>query len=116
MADNKLARLSGDLSLENRTEISNLPFIKRNNDQIVFWSVTPSGDYVKDCTTGREFGALALDHMVEADFAPLLTWCISDMPPHKDWSGIEIGFLEFFSEIAVSNFTSRCIKFGNLSN
>ena len=115
MTETMIGRLSENIAEKNRTEISNLPFIKINNDQIVFWSVRPSGDYAKDCGTGREYGALALEHMVEADFLPLLTWCIMDMPRKKDCSGIEVGFLEFFSEMAVSK-TSNDELFRQLDN
>ena len=115
MAETKTG-LSEDLAVKNRTEITTLPFIKKKNDQIVFWSVNPSGDYDKDCKTGREYAFLALDHMVKADFAPLLTWCIMEMPRKENCSGIEVGFLEIFSEIAVSNFISTCNQFGKLSN
>ena len=87
--------------IKDKKNIPNLPFVKRNKDHIVFWSVKPSGDYAKDCQTGRKYGALALEHMVKADFRPLFTWCIMDMPRKNDCSGIEVGFLEFFSEIAV---------------
>jgi len=116
MAGAKTGRLSEDLAVTNRTEIPDLPFIKKKNDQIVFWSVKPSGDYVKDCQTGREYASLALEHIEKADFAPLLTWCIMDMPRKKDCSGIEVGFLEFFAETAVSNFTSSFNQFRKLSN
>jgi len=108
--------LSEDVAVNNKTETPNLPFIKRNKDHIVFWSVKPSGDYVKDCQTGREYAASALKHMKQADFGPLLTWCIMDMPRKKDCSGIEVGFLEFFAEMAISNFTSSDSCFRKLSN
>ena len=104
MTESKITKLSEYHEAKKRTKIKDLPFIKMNKDQIVFWSVKPSGDYVKDCKMGRDFGALALEHMGRADIAPLLTWCILDMPRKIDCSGIEVGFLEFFAEIAVSNF------------
>lgn len=116
MSGTKVRRLSEDLAVKNRIEIADLPFIKRINDQIFFWSVSPCGDHVKDCEKGREYGALALKHMVEADFAPLLIWCITDMPRRKDFSGIEVGFLEFFAEMAVSNFASYYTELGKLSS
>jgi hypothetical protein len=109
-------RLLEDLATKNINEITNLPFIKKKNDQFFFWSVKPSGDYVKDCKMGREYGALALKHMKQADFIPLLTWCIMDMPRNKDCSGIEVGFLEFFAEIAVSDFNENIELFRNLDN
>jgi hypothetical protein len=63
---------------------------------------------------GREYAALALKYMVEADFKPLLTWCLMDMPRKKDCSGIEVGFLEFLAEIAVINSNLKLL--GKLSN
>lgn len=105
-----------NFAVDNKTEIPNLPFIRKNKDQIVFWSAKPSGDYVKDCQTGREYAVSALKHMEQADFVPLLTWCIMDMPKKKDCSGIEVGFLEFFAEMAISNFTSSNGRFRKLSN
>ena len=33
---------------KDKKDILNLPFIKKNKNYIVFWSVKPSGDYVKD--------------------------------------------------------------------
>jgi hypothetical protein len=105
MTKAKITKLSKYNEAKNRTKITDLPFIKKRNNLIDFWSVKPSGDYDKDCQMGREYGALALERMKQADFAPLLTWCILDMPRKKDCSGIEVGFLEFFSEITVSNFT-----------
>ena len=116
MAETKTGHLSENFAEKYGTKIEDLPFIKIRNDQIVFWSVKPTGDYDKDCKTGREYGSLALDHMAKADFAPLLTWCIMEMPRKENCSGIEVGFLEIFSEIAVSNFISTCIQFGKLSN
>ena len=116
MTESKITKLSKYHESENRTEIKYLPFIKMNKDQIVFWSVKPSGDYVNDCQMGREYGALALEYMRQADFAPLLTWCILDMPRKKDCSGIEVGFLEFFAEIAVSSFISNFNLIRKLSN
>jgi hypothetical protein len=115
MTETMTGRLSENLDKKIRTEIPNLPFIKQNDGQIVFWSVRPSGDYAKDCRTGREYGALALEHMVKADFSPFLTWCIMDMPRKKDCSGIEVGFLEFFAEIASSK-ASKNERFRLLEN
>ena len=116
MAEIKIGRLSEVLAKNNGTKIEDLPFVKIKNDQIVFWSVNPTSDYVKDCKTGQKYGALALDHMVKADFAPLLIWCIMGMPRRENCSGIEIGFLEYFSEVVVYNYISTCNQFGKLSN
>ena len=115
MTTPKVGRLVDVLAEKQKTKILNLPFIKKKNNQIFFWSVRPSGDYVKDCQTGRKYAAVALEHMDQADFEPLLTWCIMDMPRKKDCSGIEVGFLEFFSEIAVSK-TSNDELFRQLDN
>ena len=85
-----------------KINILDIPFVNKTKDEIIFWSVKPSGDYIKDCQTGKAYGELAIKHMIQADFKPFLTWCVSDMPSKKDFSGIEVGFLEFFSELAVS--------------
>ena len=116
MAEIGTERLSEDLTANSRRENIDLPFIKKEKDRIVFWSVKPSGDYVKDCQKGREYALLALHHMQQTDFIPLLTWCIMDMPRKKDCSGIEVGFLEFFAETAVTTFTSNFDEFSKLSN
>ena len=99
--DEFMGLLSNDKVNNEKQDILNLPFIKRDKNRIVFWSVKPSGNYVKDCQIGRKYGALALEHMVKADFRPFFTWCIMDMPRKEHCSGIEVGFLEFFSDIAV---------------
>ena len=116
MADTGTERLSEDLAANDRMENIDLPFIKKGKDRIVFWSVKPSGNYVKDCQKGREYASLALHHIQQADFIPLLTWCIMDMPRKKDCSGIEVGFLEFFAETAVTISTSNFEVFRKLSN
>jgi hypothetical protein len=82
--------------------ILGLPFVKKTKDGIIFWSVKPSGNYNNDCQTGKAYGELAIKHMIQADFKPFLTWCVLDMPSKKNFSGIEVGFLEFFAEQAVS--------------
>lgn len=78
-----------------------LPFIKKRNSRIVFWDVQPSGDYALDCQTGRKYASLALEHMLKEDFIPIFTWVIMDMPRKEDVTGLEVGFLEFFAEIAI---------------
>ena len=55
MIETMIRKLSKDHEAKNRADIENLPWIKENNGQIVFWSVKPSGDYFKDCQTGREY-------------------------------------------------------------
>ena len=78
-----------------------LPFITKRNDHIIFWDVESSGDYALDCQTGRTYASLALEHMIKRDFVPIFTWAIMDMPRKEDATGIEVGFLEFFAEIAI---------------
>jgi len=78
-----------------------LPFVTKRNDQIVFWDVESSGDYALDCQTGRTYASLALEHMIKEDFVPIFTWAIMDMPRKEYATGIEVGFLEFFAEIAI---------------
>lgn len=116
MAETGTKRLPEDFPAAGGMENTDLPFIKKEKDSIVFWSVKPSGDFDKDCQTGREFAILALHHMRQADFLPLLTWCIMDMPRKEDCSGIEVGFLEFIAEAAVKRSTSNFEEFITFSN
>jgi hypothetical protein len=39
--------------------------------------------------------------MIKEDFVPIFTWAIMDMPRKEYATGIEVGFLEFFAEIAI---------------
>ena len=96
--------------------LTDLPFIKIENEQIVFWNVAPSGDYDEDCQIGRKYASLALRHIKQANLNPFLTWCIMDMPRKKDCSGIEVGFLEFFTEIVATSSTFNFEELRKLSN
>jgi len=78
-----------------------LPFITKRSDRIIFWDVESSGNYALDCQKGRRYASLALEHMIKEDFVPIFTWAIMDMPRKEDATGIEVGFLEFFAEIAI---------------
>lgn len=43
--------------------VEDLPFVKRQDDGLLFWSVSPSGDYAKDCRIGRNHALDALEHL-----------------------------------------------------
>ncbi len=96
------------MNQESRNELSEtiqtqpLPFVKKNENSIHFWNVKPSGDYVKDCETGRSYARVAFEHMKRTDFIALFTWCVMDMPAREHCSGIEVGFLEYFAERATA--------------
>ena len=97
-----------EINWENRNKLSDsiktqaLPFVKKTKNSIHFWNVRPSGDYIKDCETGRSYGAMAFEHMTRTDFIALFTWCVLDMPKREHSSGIEVGFLEYFAERATA--------------
>jgi len=91
-----------DLNAEtDESKTLDLPFIAKRNDRICFWDVEPSGNYALDCQTGRAYASLALEHMIKEDFVPIFIWAIMDMPKKEDATGIEVGFLEYFAEIAI---------------
>ena len=90
-----------------KQEITDLPFVKKrtgNMDGNHFWTVQPSGEYIKDCQTGTAYAALALEYMKYDGSAYLLTWCVLDMPRKKKEGGlgIEVGFLSFMAKAAMS--------------
>lgn len=74
-----------------------LPKPKGNQLGRCFWHVKPSGDYGKDCVTGR---ALALEYLSFAeektgDCPPFLPWIVRDMP-----RALTVGFLTMVSYAA----------------
>ena len=80
-----------------------LPFVKRLDDGLLFWSVSPSGDYAKDCRTGRNYAVDALEHLVRDPDRCLL----SDMAlamirvgDAKSQQGLLIGFWEAIQHYA----------------
>jgi hypothetical protein len=90
-----ISRLSFVAARDGKT----LPKPKGNQLGRCFWHVKPSGDYGKDCVTGR---ALALEYLAleEEDtggqgYLPLI---VGDMP--RALTGIEVGFLTMVSYAA----------------
>ena len=87
------------------SEWTDLSFVKRRIEGrkrgcgLNYWAVTPSGDYVADCNTGR---ALALEYLgfVSKSAFPL-QFIVLDMPRGEGRSGIEIGFLSAVSRAAM---------------
>lgn len=98
-------------------EITSLPFVRnatkaevkaRPKFPRIFWSVQPTGDYVADCETGKQYAIQALDYMTDKHFTPLLGWAVDDMIHlGRERSGIEVGFL---SEIARHAIVGTMIK------
>lgn len=66
-----------------------------------FWQVAPTGNYGADCDTGAAYAALALDYMVAANTPQVLQWAVFDMiAAGRRHSGIEVGFMSAFGQIA----------------
>ena len=91
-----------------RQEITDLPFVKKRTkgmERNHFWAVKPTEDYTKDCQIDATYGALALEYMIENNNPYILTSFILDMARSyrdDDHHGIEVGFLHFIGEAAVS--------------
>lgn len=68
-----------------------------------FWDIRPTGDYIIDCNTGRQYGALALKFMREEGDTPFLTQIVFDMMKNTNSKnkGIEVGFLHFIASAAM---------------
>ena len=84
------------------------------NGGIIFWNVTPSGDYQKDWDSGDSMGLEALEFMAgRADFGlpgDLLVRVVLDMPREDDRTGIELGFLRcigYFAALARQTFGDK---------
>jgi hypothetical protein len=66
-----------------------------------YWDVQPTGDYGPDCATGARYAALALDFMVSSRSPQIFQWAVFDMmTAGRAHSGIEVGFLSTFGQIA----------------
>jgi hypothetical protein len=66
-----------------------------------YWDVQPTGDYGPDCATGARYAALALDFMVSSRSPQIFQWAVCDMmTAGRAHSGIEVGFLSTFGQIA----------------
>lgn len=72
-----------------------------------YWHVSSSGNYHTDCATGEQYATLAVDYMVAARSPHLLAWIVSDMMAMcRLHSGIEVGFLSTFGQLA----TQACAR------
>ncbi|MBY0430774.1 MAG: hypothetical protein K2Q10_06230 [Rhodospirillales bacterium] len=76
-----------------------LPFVRKGKKaEAAFWAVTPSGNWSKDCETGRNYAVMLATHMLAHRQRHLLGWVLSDMARVMSrrgvpLSGIEVGFL-----------------------
>lgn len=63
----------------------------------LFWSVQPTGDFMRDSATGAEYAPVALGDMVAANAPEILSWAVLDMmaPPNAR-PAIKVGFLSAF--------------------
>lgn len=89
--------------------VLSLPFVRDTSAQEqaagaaprCFWHVMPTGDYGADCATGASYAELALDYMVAANSPQILQWAVFDMMTvNRRHSGIEVGFMSAFGQIA----------------
>ncbi|OGP68422.1 MAG: hypothetical protein A2W27_11040 [Deltaproteobacteria bacterium RBG_16_44_11] len=92
-------------------EIKKLPFCKMAGKGLdrrrYFWCTEPTGDYERDCQTGKRYAELALSCMKLPD-APahsFLGWCVEDMVQEKDNGndGIKVGFLNAIGTAAAAS-------------
>lgn len=71
----------------------------------LFWSVEPSGHYMKDCATGRHYARLALDYSARSGNSHVLTWAVFEMVSlGREVTGIEVGFLSVYEKAATASF------------
>lgn len=108
------AAMSGDTSPLTAADtddhpVLSLPFVRDTSgieralgaDPRLFWSVQPTGDFMRDCATGADYASAALDYMVAANAPEVLSWAVFDMMAlPRARSGVEVGFLSTFGRIA----------------
>ena len=78
-----------------------LSFVKRNKPRgkgggFSYWVVKPSGDYVRDCATGRDYAQELLPHLKYHGGISLLGHIVLDMirsGKHEEDRGLVIGFM-----------------------
>ena len=67
-----------------------------------FWSVKPTGDYLKDCRTGQAYALQFLAAEEASDCGTLLQNVVADMPRDTAFTGLEIGFMEIIGFAATA--------------
>lgn len=89
-----------------RNSVELLPFIKDQQENRrkprCFWHVSPhSNDFLLQMEQGELYAIQTLRSMKKENFSPLLGWCVLDMPRYGQHTGVEIGFLSVFAEMAM---------------
>jgi hypothetical protein len=76
-------------------------FDRRNGKLISVWAIQPTGDWEKDCKTGRKHATSYLQYLRTPDASPGLLMQIVKAMPRQDMSGVECGFFHAISETAM---------------
>lgn len=81
-------------------QFNTLPFVEcaENGAVISTWKVEPSGDYSKDCVTGRHYFEQLLRAIETNGNILLLSRVIEGQVKAGQWGGIEIGFNQAMAE------------------
>jgi len=81
-------------------QFNTLPFVKcdETGHVISTWTVESSGDYSKDCATGRHHFDQLLRAIDASGNLLLLSRVIEGQVKAGHWSGIEIGFTQAMAE------------------
>ena len=75
---------------------ADLPFVTFTNKTFNPWSVTPSGDWARDCATGRAYAEALIEHVRAEDDGALFAQVLLAIGAHvavNAKTGLETGFL-----------------------
>lgn len=83
------------------SRLDGLPFVQDTPGSArVFWKVQPTGDYAKDCETGRGYARATRDYLLDGGAPSVLGQIASAMPP-RPWSGVETGYFQGIASAAM---------------
>ncbi len=68
------------------------------SDKTSLWSILESGDYAKDCQSGREAARELMNYVAFQGMPNLMPSVASAIAKNGRWGGLEIGFFQEIGE------------------
>jgi hypothetical protein len=83
--------------------LESLPFVTVDyaTSELNLWAAKPTGDYSTDEETGKRFAVELISYMRYQDIPFVLTQVVKAVVASQKWTGIEVGFCNTFSRIAM---------------
>jgi hypothetical protein len=103
----KIATTTSEPNLADLSFIGTRKPTKDNPSPRDFWIIAETGDWAADNDIGRAAAIELARDMTASDFPPLLGYVVSSMIEKGRFGGVEVGFLHFFAEHAMSSFSRQ---------